>query len=48
MSKKLFSNETQPVECNLSPDFISSDGILEEMTKDENLKEMFMNILPSQ
>ncbi|KAM3271490.1 hypothetical protein ACQJBY_041971 [Aegilops geniculata] len=47
MSKSLFSIEPQPAECNPSSEFISTDRILEQMTKDENLKEIFVNILPS-
>ncbi|KAM0903815.1 hypothetical protein ACQ4PT_018433 [Festuca glaucescens] len=48
MSKLLFSNELQPAQCNQSPESIFNDSILEDMTEDENLKEMFVNILPSQ
>ncbi|XP_044953461.1 SNF2 domain-containing protein CLASSY 3-like [Hordeum vulgare subsp. vulgare] len=48
MSKMLFSSEPQPVECNPSSEFISNDRILEKMTEDENMKEMFVDILPSQ
>jgi DNA repair and recombination RAD54-like protein len=49
MSKLLFSNESQlPAQSNESPESIFNDSILEHMTEDENLKEMFVNILPSQ
>jgi DNA repair and recombination RAD54-like protein len=48
MSKKLFSSKSQPSQCNQSPEVIIKDSILEGMTEDENLKEMFVNILPSQ
>ncbi|XP_044400752.1 SNF2 domain-containing protein CLASSY 3-like [Triticum aestivum] len=47
MSKLLFSSGPQPAECNPSSEFISIDRILEQMTEDENLKEIFVNILPS-
>ncbi|XP_073354682.1 SNF2 domain-containing protein CLASSY 3-like [Aegilops tauschii subsp. strangulata] len=47
MSKLLFSCGPQPVECNPSSEFISINRILEQMTEDENLKEIFVNILPS-
>ncbi|XP_044327442.1 uncharacterized protein [Triticum aestivum] len=48
MSKLLFSSEPQPAECSRSSEFISNDRILEQMTEDEDLKEMFVSILPSQ
>ncbi|KAM3242577.1 hypothetical protein ACQJBY_054918 [Aegilops geniculata] len=48
MSKLLFSSEPQPAECSRSSEFISNDSILEQMTEDENLKEMFVSVLPSQ
>ncbi|XP_073354680.1 SNF2 domain-containing protein CLASSY 3-like [Aegilops tauschii subsp. strangulata] len=47
MSNFLFSSEPWPAECNPSPSFISIDRILEQMIEDENLKEIFVNILPS-
>ncbi|KAM3271491.1 hypothetical protein ACQJBY_041972 [Aegilops geniculata] len=47
MSKLLFSSEPQPAECNPSSEFISIDRILEQLIEDENLKEIFVNILPS-
>ncbi|XP_037437567.1 SNF2 domain-containing protein CLASSY 4-like [Triticum dicoccoides] len=46
MSKLLFSSEPQPLECNPSSEFISIDRILEQMTEYENLKGIFVNILP--
>ena len=47
MSKNFFSSEPQPAECNPSSEFISIDRILEQMTEDENLKEIFLKIVPS-
>uniref|UniRef100_A0A453P6Y8 Helicase C-terminal domain-containing protein n=1 Tax=Aegilops tauschii subsp. strangulata TaxID=200361 RepID=A0A453P6Y8_AEGTS len=43
MSKLLFSSEPQPTECSRSSEFISNDRILEQMTEDEDLKEMFVS-----
>ena len=47
MSKLLFSIEEQPAERNTSSESISNDRILEQMTEDENLKEIFVKIVPS-
>ncbi|KAM3331058.1 hypothetical protein ACQJBY_027250 [Aegilops geniculata] len=47
MSKLLFSNEPQPTGSNLSPELISNDRILEKMAAREELKDMFVQILPS-
>uniref|UniRef100_M0XZM1 SNF2P n=2 Tax=Hordeum vulgare subsp. vulgare TaxID=112509 RepID=M0XZM1_HORVV len=47
MSKLLFSNEPQPTGSNLSPELISNDKILEAMAAREDLKDMFVQMLPS-
>lgn len=48
MSKWLFSEEPQHAGCNLSPELIFNDRILEAMTAHEQLKDMFVQILHSQ
>ncbi|XP_024315038.1 SNF2 domain-containing protein CLASSY 3 [Brachypodium distachyon] len=47
MSKLLFTKEPQAAGCNLTPELIFDDRILEAMTAHEELKDMFVQILPS-
>ena len=47
MSKLLFSIEEQPAERNTSSESISNDRILEKMAAREELKDMFVQLLPS-
>ena len=47
LTKLQFSNEFQSAGSNLSQESISNDRILEKMAAREELKDMFVQILPS-